>query len=105
MKPSNPLSCPRGIPHGSDSAALLHSYHTTGLLMDNDLIDLKIAVGIMTAQIASLSKIVEKQSKDVEDLIALANKGKGASWILIGMGGIAGAITSKLVTFLPLVIR
>ena len=73
--------------------------------MDKDLVDLKVAVGIMTSQLASLSKIVEKQSKDMEDLIALANKGKGASWILIGMGGIAGAITSKLVTFLPLVIR
>ena len=73
--------------------------------MDNDLIELKIAVGIMTAQIAALTKIVERQSRDMEDLIALANKGKGAYWILIALGGLAGAITAKLMHFLPILIK
>jgi len=73
--------------------------------MDKDLVDLKIAVGIMTVQLAALTKIVEEQSKEVADLIALANKGKGASWVLIGMGGIAGALTSKFVTLIPLMLR
>ena len=73
--------------------------------MDTDLIELKIAVGIMTAQITALTKIVERQSKDMEDLIALANKGKGAYWILIALGGLAGAIAAKLMHFLPILIK
>ena len=73
--------------------------------MDNDLIELKIAVGIMTAQIAVLTKIVERQSRDMEDLIALANKGKGAYWILIALGGLAGAVAAKLVHFLPILVK
>ena len=73
--------------------------------MDKDLIDLKIAVGVMTAHVQALTKTVEKQSIELENLIALANKGKGASWILIGMGGIAGAITAKILAFLPFVVR
>ena len=73
--------------------------------MDNDLIELKIAVGIMTAQIAALTKIVERQSRDMEDLITLANKGKGAYWILITLGGLAGAIAAKLVHFLPILVK
>ena len=73
--------------------------------MDNDLIELKIAVGIMTAQIAALTKIVERNSRDMEDLIMLANKGKGAYWVLIALGGLAGAVAAKLVYFLPILVK
>lgn len=73
--------------------------------MDNDLVQLKIAVGIMTAQLSALSKIVEKQSIELENLIALANKGKGAYWILIAMGGLAGAVAAKLVHFIPVLVK
>lgn len=73
--------------------------------MDNDLVQLKIAVAVMTAQVADLSKIVQKQSIEMEALIALYNKGKGAYWLLICLGGVAGALASKLVHVIPVLVK
>lgn len=73
--------------------------------MDVDTAELKIAVAVMVNRIEALTKTVEKQGKYIEELLVLSNKGKGAAWILIGLGGIAGALASKLLPALQFVIR
>ena len=73
--------------------------------MDADLVELKVAVGRMAERIDMLAKIVDRQAETIESLVALSNQGRGAAWILIGMGGIAGAVISKLLTFLPFLVK
>ena len=73
--------------------------------MDADLVELKVAVGRMAERIDMLAKIVDKQAETIQDLVALSNQGRGAAWSLIGMGGIAGALISKLITFLPFLVK
>lgn len=73
--------------------------------MDADLVELKIAFAVMADRVADLTKTVEKQGKFIEDLVTLSNKGRGAAWILIGMGGILGAILSKLLPLIPLIAK
>ena len=73
--------------------------------MDADLVELKVAVGRMAERIDMLAKTVDRQAETIESLVALSNQGRGAAWILIGMGGIAGAVISKLLTFLPFLVK
>lgn len=73
--------------------------------MDQDTAELKIAVAVMADRIDALTKTVEKQGKYIEELLVLSNKGKGAAWILIGLGGIAGAMASKLLPLIPLLAK
>ncbi len=73
--------------------------------MDVDVSDLKIAVAVLTQRIETLADIVDKQGKYIEELLVLSNKGKGAAWILIGMGGILGALASKLLPLVPLLVK
>ena len=73
--------------------------------MDEDLVELKIAVARMSERLDMMSKVIDKQATTISDLVALSNQGRGAAWILIGMGGIAGAIVSKLLTFLPFIVK
>ena len=73
--------------------------------MDADLVELKVAVGRMAERIDMLAKTVDRQAETIESLVALSNQGRGAAWILIGMGGIAGAVISKLLTFLPFLVN
>lgn len=73
--------------------------------MDADVADLKIAFAVMADRVEALTKTVEKQGKYIEELVMLSNKGKGAAWILIGMGGIGGALVSKLLPLIPLIAK
>lgn len=73
--------------------------------MDVDVAELKIAVAVMADRIEALTRTVDKQAKCIEELLTLSNKGKGAAWILIGMGGIVGALLSKLLPFVPLLAK
>lgn len=70
--------------------------------MDKDMAEMKIALAVMSDRVAALTKTVEAQGKYIEDLVTLSNKGKGAAWILIGMGGIVGALAAKLLPIIPL---
>lgn len=73
--------------------------------MDVDVAELKIAVAVMADRIEALTKTVDKQGKYIEELLELSNKGRGAAWILIGMGGIVGALVSKLLPLIPLITK
>lgn len=73
--------------------------------MDADVAELKIAVAVMAERIEALTATVDKQGKYIEELLVLSNKGKGAAWILIGMGGIAGALLSKFIPLIPLIAK
>jgi hypothetical protein len=73
--------------------------------MDSDITELKIAVAVMAGRIDELTKTVDRQGKYIEELLVLSNKGKGAAWILIGMGGIVGALLSKLLPLAPLIAK
>lgn len=73
--------------------------------MDSDITELKIAVAVMAERIDELTKTVDRQGKYIEELLVLSNKGKGAAWILIGMGGIVGALLSKLLPLAPFIAK
>jgi hypothetical protein len=73
--------------------------------MDSDITELKIAVAVMAGRIDELTKTVDRQGKYIEELLVLSNKGKGAAWILIGMGGIVGALLSKLLPLSPFIAK
>lgn len=69
--------------------------------MDEDLVELKITVARLADKVDFLARTVEKQGLIIEGLLELSNKGKGAAWLLISFGGIAGAAAVKLVQVLP----
>jgi hypothetical protein len=73
--------------------------------MDPDLMELKVAVARLATQVEFLAKTVEKHSETIEELLELSNKGKGAAWLLISLGGIAGAAATKLVQLVPVVFK
>jgi hypothetical protein len=64
-----------------------------------DVQQLKIAVAQLTLQLQILTKQAEKQQTILEDLVAMANKGKGSIWMFMAMGGIIGAILSNAKAF------
>lgn len=73
--------------------------------MDADLVELKVAIGIMATKLEALTSNVVAQGEIIEELVALSNQGRGAAWVLIGMGGIAGAFLSNIKYFLSIFAR
>lgn len=73
--------------------------------MDPELVKLQIAIATLTERVGTMAKIIESQGKIIEELVALANKGKGSAWVLIGLGSIAGAAITNLKSIFPFLVR
>lgn len=73
--------------------------------MDPEFYELKVTVATLVERINHLVKTVEAQERTVEELVALANKGKGSAWVLMGFGGIAGFILSNAKSILQFFLR
>ncbi len=71
----------------------------------SELIGLHVAVGNLTTKVEDLTAKTDKQDRILEDLVALANQGKGSMWILVTLGGAVGAILSNLKTIAAILIR
>lgn len=70
-----------------------------------ELINLHVAIGVLTTRVTELAIKTDKQDKILEDLVALANQGRGSMWILVALGGLVGAVVSNLKTLAALFIR
>lgn len=54
--------------------------------------------GRLEAKVEAMEKTIEKMSRDLDQLVALANQGRGAFWIAMLLGGSIGAGVSALVS-------
>ena len=71
----------------------------------SELMGLHVAIGVLTTKVEELTTKTDKQDRILEDLVALANQGKGSMWILVTLGGAAGAILGNLKTIAALLLR
>lgn len=70
-----------------------------------ELMGLHVAIGVLTTKVEELTTKTDRQDRILEDLVALANQGKGSMWILVTLGGAAGAILGNLKTIAALLLR
>lgn len=56
--------------------------------------------GALEAKVDHLEKVVTSQSAKIDQLLELANHGKGALWAMIAVSSLLGAIATKLVSWL-----
>lgn len=70
-----------------------------------ELINLHVAIGILTTRVGELAAKTEKQDRILEELVALANQGRGSMWILVALGGFTGAVLSNVKTLAALLVR
>lgn len=71
----------------------------------SELMGLHVAIGVLTRRVEELTEKTSRQDRVLEDLVALANQGKGSMWILVTLGGAVGAILSNLKTIATLLVR
>ena len=71
----------------------------------SELMGLHVAIGVLTTKVEELTIKTDKQDRILEDLVALANQGKGSMWILVTLGGAAGAILGNFKTIAALLLR
>ena len=71
----------------------------------SELMGLHVAVGVLTTKVEELTNKTDKQDRILEDLVALANQGKGSMWILVSLGGVVGAIIGNLKTIAAILLR
>lgn len=70
-----------------------------------ELINLHVAIGILTTRVGELAIKTDKQDRILEELVALANQGRGSMWILVALGGFTGAILSNVKSLAALLVR
>jgi prefoldin subunit 5 len=75
------------------------------MLTQEQIIQLFSQLAQLNTRIEELSRRVKEQESSIEELVALANKGKGSVWILMAIGGLIGAMMANIKTLLALVIR
>lgn len=75
------------------------------VLSKRELIDLHVAIGVLTTRVAELASKADKQDKILEDLVALANQGRGSMWILVTLGGCVGALLGNIKAIAALLLR
>jgi hypothetical protein len=56
-----------------------------------------VQFGELRSQVSSLSKQVDSLDSDMKELLALANKGRGAFWMGMTIASAVGAFTSWVV--------
>lgn len=71
----------------------------------DQLLSLITTVATLAERVKTLADQVEKQEVEIKNLVALANRGKGSVWILMGVGGAAGALLANVKAFIPLFFR
>lgn len=74
-------------------------------LSKSELLQLLTAVAVLTEQVKTLSQKTERQDKILEELVALANQGRGSMWILVALGGFAGAVLGNLKAIATVLLR
>ena len=70
-----------------------------------ELINLHVAIGVLTTRVSELAIKTDKQDRILEELVALANQGRGSMWILVALGGFVGAVLSNVKTLAALLVR
>ena len=53
--------------------------------------------GRLEAKVEAMEKTVEKMARQIDELVALVNQGRGAFWIAMILGGTIGSIASFIV--------
>lgn len=71
----------------------------------SELINLHVAIGVLTGSVKTLTEKTDKQDRILEELVALANQGRGSMWVLVTLGGFTGAILGNLKTIAALLLR
>lgn len=71
----------------------------------SELINLHVAIGVLTNSVEELTRKTTKQDHILEELVALANQGRGSMWLLVTLGGFTGAILGNLKTIAALLLR
>lgn len=71
----------------------------------SELMGLHVAIGVLTRRVEDLTEKTSKQDRVLEDLVALANQGKGSMWILVTLGGVVGALMSNIKTIASILLR
>ena len=71
----------------------------------SELINLHVAIGVLTNSVEELTRKTTKQDHILEELVALANQGRGSMWVLVTLGGFTGAILGNLKTIAALLLR
>lgn len=71
----------------------------------SELMGLHVAIGVLTRRVEDLTEKTSKQDSVLENLVALANQGKGSMWILVTLGGVVGALASNVKTIAAILLR
>jgi len=71
----------------------------------SELMGLHVAIGVLTSRVEDLTTKTERQDRVLEDLVAMANQGKGSMWILVTLGGVVGALMSNIKTIAAILLR
>lgn len=61
-----------------------------------DVAILKTEIKHLTDLIHEQKRVLSNQDQILQELVAMANKGKGSLWMFIVLGGIIGAVISNL---------
>jgi hypothetical protein len=72
----------------------------TMLQEQQDGIDL-VKYGVLWQKVQDMDKKVDKMERNVEELLALANKGKGGFWIGMTIASAFGGVVSWVVSHWP----
>lgn len=54
--------------------------------------------GRLEAKVEQMEKTIERMADQIDQLVALANQGRGAFWIAMILGGTVGSVVSFVVT-------
>ena len=54
--------------------------------------------GHLTAKVDNLEKTVAKMSRQIDDLLALVNQGRGAFWLAVVVGGALSSVVTFFAT-------
>ena len=76
-----------------------------GPLTTEQIIDLLADVAVMKEQLKKLTTQVAEQEAEVRKLVLFAERGKGSFWMLLTIGGVAGAVITNFKSFLALFVR
>lgn len=70
----------------------------TSPLTTEQIIALLSDVAVMKTQLHKLTEQVADQEAEVKKLVLLAERGKGSFWMLLTIGGVAGAAIANIKT-------
>ena len=55
---------------------------------------LEVALARLEERVEALQEDIKEMKSDISELRATANRWKGAFWLIMGLGGVAGIITN-----------